>query len=116
MMIGMAKKKRPATHAHRSRALFVPEMFRPTLPKLTVSLLFMAVLFLLVLIDVPEWLLNPLTTLLAWPLLLLSSNCTGDLEYVCTQASSFAGLLLTLFYWYFTASLATAVYQSVKKS
>ncbi len=112
----MASKRKAILQAHRSRALFVPEMFRPTMSKLTVSLLFMAVLFLLVLVDVPEWLLNPLTTLLAWPLLLLSGSCAGELEYVCTQASSFIGLMLTLFYWYFTASLATAVYHSVKKA
>ncbi len=110
-MIYMARKKAMMAHAHRSRALFVPDMFRPTLEKLTVSLLFMALLFLLVLVDVPDWLFNLLTTLLAWPLLWMSSNCVGEFEYVCTQASSFIGLMLTLFYWYFTASLFTAVYR-----
>lgn len=107
----MAGKRRAKFGAHRSRALFVPEMFKPTLEKLTVSLLFMALLFLFVLVDVPDWLFSPVTLVLAWPLLWLTGSCSGEFEYVCTQASSFIGLLLTLFYWYFTASLVTAVYQ-----
>ncbi|MFH1106780.1 MAG: hypothetical protein V1787_02695 [Candidatus Micrarchaeota archaeon] len=97
----------------RSRAMFMPEMFRPTLPKLTVSLLFMAVLFLSVLIDLPDWLFGPLTMGLAWPLLWLTSNCNG--EKVCTDVSSFVGLMLSLFYWYFTASLVTAILQVVSR-
>ncbi|MFH1200587.1 MAG: hypothetical protein V1708_05970 [Candidatus Micrarchaeota archaeon] len=104
------KRKAPkAAHHLRSRALFVPEMFRPTLEKLTVSLIFMAVLFLMVITDVPDWLFSPLTLLLAWPLLWLSGNCAGETAYACTQASSFIGLLLTLFYWYFSASLLAAI-------
>ena len=110
----MAKRKRGTSRqAHRSRALFVPEMFKPTLEKLTVSLAFLAVLFLLLLLDVPDWLFGPVTTVLAWPLLWLAGGCQGEFEHACTQASSFIGLLLTLFYWYFTASLFSEIFKAM---
>lgn len=78
------------------------EFIRPTLEKISLSFFLLFIVFLGLLVDVPEWLYLPIMTVLAFPLLGLSQLCgIGDLE--CQNGAAFVGLILNLVYWYLAA-------------
>ncbi|MFH1258017.1 MAG: hypothetical protein ABIG96_00555 [Candidatus Micrarchaeota archaeon] len=78
------------------------DFLRPTLEKISLAFFLLFIVFLGLLIDIPEWLYLPIMTILAWPLLGLVQLC-GLNESECQNAMSFAGLVLSLLYWYLAA-------------
>lgn len=75
---------------------------QPTLEKISLTFFLLFIVFLGLLIDVPDWIYLPVMTILAWPLLGLSQLCgVSDIE--CQNAMSFLGLTFSLIYWYFGA-------------
>lgn len=78
------------------------EFLQPTLEKISLAFFFLFVVFLGLLVELPEWIYLPLMTILAWPLLGLAQLC-GQSDLECQNAASFVGLMLSLFYWYLAA-------------
>ncbi len=75
------------------------DFIQPTLEKISIAFFFLFVVFLGLLVDLPEWIYLPLMTILAWPLLGLAQLC-GQSDLDCQNAASFVGLFLSLAYWY----------------
>lgn len=78
------------------------EFLRPTLEKISLAFFLLFVVFLALLIEIPEWIYLPVMYLLAWPLLGLAQLC-GLNELECQNAASFMGLIASLIYWYLAA-------------
>ncbi len=105
--------ERSSPRHHGFRGIFVMDLslFKPTVGKITFALVLMVVLFLLLLIDLPEAINNAVLYLIAWPLFLVTTPC--GVEKACLQPASFAGVVLMLLYWYVTASLFEGI-RSIK--
>ncbi|MFH0972002.1 MAG: hypothetical protein V1835_05560 [Candidatus Micrarchaeota archaeon] len=78
------------------------EFLKPTLEKISLAFFLLFIVFLGLLIDIPEWIYIPLMTILAWPLVGLAQLC-GQSDLECQNAASFIGLILSLIYWYLAA-------------
>ncbi|HLC48145.1 MAG TPA: hypothetical protein VJI13_03645 [Candidatus Norongarragalinales archaeon] len=89
------------------------EFLQPSLEKISLAFFMLFVVFLGLLIDIPEWAYLPLMTILAWPLLGLAQLC-GQSDLECQNAASFVGLLLSLLYWYLAACFLSWALENVQ--
>ncbi len=75
------------------------EFLQPTLEKISLAFFLLFIVFLGLLIDLPEWVYLPIMTILAWPLLGLVQLC-GPTDMECQNGATFVGLIMSLLYWY----------------
>jgi hypothetical protein len=75
------------------------EFLRPSLEKISLAFFLLFIVFLSLLVEIPEWIYLPIMYLLAWPLLGLAQLC-GPTDVECQNAMSFVGLIFSLLYWY----------------
>jgi hypothetical protein len=78
------------------------EFLRPTLEKISLSFFLLFIVFMGLLIEIPEWLFMPVMYLLAWPLLGFVQLC-GANDVDCQNTLVLPGLIISLLYWYLAA-------------
>ncbi|MBU1197088.1 hypothetical protein KJ765_01100 [Candidatus Micrarchaeota archaeon] len=105
-----SKNRQKMPHHHGMANLGI---FKPTVGKLTLALVLMVILFLLLIIDLPENVYQAILMIIAWPLFFVAGQCGVETE--CLQPASFIGVLLMVFYWYVTASLLEGIFGAKSK-